>query len=407
MTVHALLQPPGPAADGLDPADGRALWSVRLTGWQPAWGAIPGGMRVEPVGSAPHLVGGLSLNELEQWHRRLRADHHPAPADALAQAIGNHLAPAPTRRWSNGRRTWTLDGARSLVMGIVNVTPDSFSGDGLHRDAAAAIAQGLRMAAAGADILDIGGESTRPGAEPVGEQEELDRVIPVIAGLAGRVALPLAVDTSKPAVMRAALAAGAAMINDVAALEQVTDAGFLTQPPCADAPVVLMHKRGTPKTMQERPDYRHVLAEVHAYLADRIAWCERHGIARARLIVDPGIGFGKSTAHNLALLRGLRVFRGLGTPLLLGVSRKRLLGALTGETEALRRDAASHVLAALAALTGGVHIFRVHDVAGARQALAVAHGWRHGAAFQDDPHHSNPHHSNPHHSNPHHSMAAA
>ncbi|MBF0624987.1 MAG: dihydropteroate synthase [Magnetococcales bacterium] len=272
--------------------------------------------------------------------------------------------------------TRVLDFSRPLVMGVINVTPDSFSDGGRFAGHGSAVDHGLALAAAGADLLEVGGESTRPGAAPVALGEELERVVPVIEALARRTRCPIGVDSSKVPVMAAALEAGAVLINDVTALEGDPRAvEFLAGRSC---PVVLMHKRGTPARMQDDPRYDDVLAEVYDYLAGRIRQCERHGLRRERLIVDPGIGFGKTTAHNLTLLRHLGVFRGLGVPLLLGVSRKRVVGDLTGVTEPDRRDPGSQALAALGALQGA-QILRVHEVGGTRQALAVAQGWRHAS----------------------------
>ncbi|MEO5349757.1 MAG: dihydropteroate synthase [Magnetococcus sp. YQC-3] len=278
---------------------------------------------------------------------------------------------APVLAW----RGWRLDLSRPRVMGIINVTPDSFSGDGRHRSLEAAVAQGVRMAAEGADILDVGGESTRPGAQPVSSEEELARVVPVVEALAAAVELPISVDTSKPEVMQAALEAGAAMINDVTALRGVEAAGCVQRLLAhREEPIILMHMQGTPATMQAEPLYRDVVAEVSDFLAGRIAWCVANGIDRSRLLVDPGIGFGKSHAHNLELLRRMGALCALGVPVLLGVSRKRLVGNMTRVEEAARRDAGSHVLAALGVMNGA-RIVRVHDVAGARQAMDVVHAW--------------------------------
>ncbi|MBF0426373.1 MAG: dihydropteroate synthase [Magnetococcales bacterium] len=275
-------------------------------------------------------------------------------------------------RWHCGGYR-VLDCSRPLIMGVLNVTPDSFSDGGRHTDVEAAVAHGLAMAHAGAHILDVGGESTRPGAEPVSEREELRRVIPVIQALVRAVSVPVSVDTTKAAVMAAAIEAGAAMINDITALKGDPDAVKVLAN--ATHPIVLMHMQGTPATMQHGPDYRHVVADVYDFLDQRIHFCQENGIAFERLIVDPGIGFGKSTVHNLELIRHLRVFYGLGLPVLLGVSRKQVVGVLTGEVEPAARDPGSQLLAALGALAGA-HILRVHDVAGTRQALAVAQGWR-------------------------------
>ncbi|MBF0097476.1 MAG: dihydropteroate synthase [Magnetococcales bacterium] len=281
-------------------------------------------------------------------------------------------APA-SRQLSCGR--WSLDLSQPRVMGIINVTPDSFSGDGLAGAPQQAVAQGLQMVAQGADLLDVGGESTRPGAAELSVQEELDRVIPVIEALVARVEAPVAVDTRKAAVMVAALQAGATMINDVNALRGV-EASFVRQVLAArQEPIVLMHMQGIPATMQAEPSYQDVVAEVVAFLAERVRWCEEQGIARSRLLVDPGIGFGKDHAHNMTLLCHLSALQVLEVPVLLGVSRKRLTGWLTGEVEPHKRDVASHVLAAWGVCAGAA-IVRVHDVAGARQALAVAQGLR-------------------------------
>ncbi|TWH16671.1 MULTISPECIES: dihydropteroate synthase [Pseudoxanthomonas] len=262
-------------------------------------------------------------------------------------------------------RILSLD--RTRVMGIVNVTPDSFSDGGAHADAGAAIAHGLKLVEEGADLLDVGGESTRPGSEGVSVEEELRRVIPVVEGLAARTAVPISIDTSKPEVMRAAVAAGAGMINDICALERE---GALDAAAALGVPVVLMHMRGEPRSMQEAPHYDDVVAEVHRYLADRIFAAELAGIARARLVVDPGFGFGKDDGHNLALLAQLERFTSLGVPVLAGISRKRTIGALTGRQVPAERVAGS-VAAHLVAAQRGARIVRVHDVAATVDALKV------------------------------------
>jgi dihydropteroate synthase len=258
-----------------------------------------------------------------------------------------------------------FDLARPLVMGIVNVTPDSFSDGGRHASAALAIAHARQLVQEGADILDIGGESTRPGAAPVGEQEELDRVLPVIESLHG-IPVPISIDTCKPGVMRAALAAGASMVNDVNALQAE---GALQAVAQSDAAVCLMHKQGDPQNMQQQPHYQDVVAEVSMFLRERITAAEAAGIARPRIVIDPGFGFGKTLAHNLALLRGLEAFRALGVPVLAGLSRKSMLGAITGR-EVGDRVAAS-VAAALLAVQRGAAIVRVHDVRETVDALKV------------------------------------
>lgn len=250
-------------------------------------------------------------------------------------------------------------------MGIVNVTPDSFSDGGRFVSAETAIGHALELIEAGADILDIGGESTRPGAVPVGEQEELDRVLPVIEGLRG-IAVPLSIDTFKPVVMRAAIRAGVAIVNDINALQ---DSAALHAVAASDVAVCLMHKQGMPSTMQRQPEYRDVVAEVAAFLQARIAACEAAGIVRERIIVDPGFGFGKTLEHNLALLRHFDVFCGLGVPALAGLSRKSMLGALTGRDVAGRQ--AASVAAALIAAQRGAAVLRVHDVAETVDALKI------------------------------------
>ena len=256
---------------------------------------------------------------------------------------------------------------RPRVMGIVNVTPDSFSDGGAHFDAEAAIVHGLQLAEQGADILDIGGESTRPGAQAVPVEEELRRVIPVIERLARDTALPISIDTSKPEVMRAAINAGAGMINDVHALrrESALDAAA-----ALGVPVVLMHMLGEPRSMQEAPEYDDVVGEVHRFLAERIFAAEMAGIARKNILVDPGFGFGKTTAHNLQLLAQLRRFTELGVPVLAGLSRKRSIGEQTGRSEPRERMAGS-VAAHLIAAQHGAMLLRAHDVAATVDALKV------------------------------------
>lgn len=258
-----------------------------------------------------------------------------------------------------------FDLSRPIVMGIINVTPDSFSDGGYHASTAAAIAHARKLIEDGADILDIGGESTRPGAAMVSLQEELDRVLPVIEGLRD-ISIPLSIDTYKPEVMRAALAAGASMVNDVNALQAE---GALEAVAKSDAAVCLMHKQGTPQTMQQQPSYQNVIAEVGNFLRERIDAAETAGIMRQRIVVDPGFGFGKTLAHNLDLLRGLGEFRKLGVPVLAGLSRKSMLGTITGR-DVNERMAAS-VAAALLAVQRGASIVRVHDVRETVDALKV------------------------------------
>lgn len=263
-----------------------------------------------------------------------------------------------------GRRL-VLD--RPRVMGIVNVTPDSFSDGGEHATTDAAIAHALRLAEEGADILDIGGESTRPGADDVSVEEELSRVIPVIERLSKATPLPISIDTSKPEVMRAAIAAGAGMINDVYALRRD---GALDAAAELGVPVVLMHMLGEPRSMQDAPNYDDVVADVHRFLAERLFAAEMSGIPKKRIVVDPGFGFGKTSAHNLALLAQLERFTDLGVPVLAGLSRKRMIGEITGRDDPHDRVHGS-VAAHLIAAQRGAKILRVHDVSATVDALKV------------------------------------
>jgi dihydropteroate synthase len=256
---------------------------------------------------------------------------------------------------------------RPRVMGIVNVTPDSFADGGEHATTEAAIAHGLALAGEGADILDVGGESTRPGAEDVSVEEELRRVVPVIEALAQQTALPISIDTSKPEVMRAAVAVGAGMINDVYALRRK---GALDAAAELGVPVVLMHMLGEPRSMQDAPRYDDVVADVHRFLAERIFAAEMAGIAKKNIVVDPGVGFGKTGEHNLLLLAQLERFRELGVPILAGLSRKKTIGALTGRDDPRQRVHGS-VAAHLIAAQRGAMLLRVHDVAATVDALKV------------------------------------
>ncbi len=264
-----------------------------------------------------------------------------------------------------------LDMDRPRIMGILNVTPDSFSDGGLFLEPEAAQRQARLMAGAGAEIIDVGGESTRPGAATVPEAEQTARIAPVIAALrAGGITARISVDTRKAGVARAALAAGADILNDVSAL--TFDPAMAGMAAASGAPVCLMHAKGTPEDMQDDPRYDDVLLDVHDFLAERIDAVTAAGIARTRIVIDPGIGFGKTLDHNLALIRGLSLFHGLGCPILLGVSRKRFIGTVGGEDQAARRVPGS-VAVALAGAAQGAQILRVHDVWETRQALAL---WR-------------------------------
>jgi dihydropteroate synthase len=264
-----------------------------------------------------------------------------------------------------GGRVLALD--RPQVMGIVNVTPDSFSDGGRHDTLEAAVAHGLQLVEEGATILDIGGESTRPGAEPVMLEEELHRVVPVIERLVAQSAVPISIDTFKPEVMRAAVAAGAGMINDICALGAP---GALDAAADLRVPVVLMHMQGEPRSMQAAPHYDDVVAEVHRFLAERIFAAEMAGIEKRRIVLDPGFGFGKTTAHNMLLLAELERFAEFGLPILAGLSRKRSIGELTGRevpAERVYGSVAAHLIAA----QRGARILRVHDVAATVDALRV------------------------------------
>jgi dihydropteroate synthase len=256
---------------------------------------------------------------------------------------------------------------RAAVMGVLNVTPDSFSDGGRFLDPDAAVAHGKRLAAEGADLVDVGGESTRPGAEPVSEQEELRRVLPVIERIAETITIPISIDTTKSAVARAALAAGASFVNDVSALSSDP---AMAAAVAEGADLCLMHMKGEPRTMQDDPRYDDVVSEVKAFLEERLAFAIAAGIPEERIWLDPGIGFGKTLEHNLELLRRLGEIVAIGRPVLIGASRKRFLGAITGRPEADRL--AGSLAAAVIAYERGASMLRVHDVAPTRDALLVA-----------------------------------
>ena len=254
------------------------------------------------------------------------------------------------------------------VMGILNTTPDSFSDGGRFTDPVTALSHAEQMATDGAAIIDIGGESTRPGAKSVGEQEEIDRVVPVIEAVHGAVDVPISVDTSKPGVMRAAVAAGASMINDVRALR--TD-GALDAAAELQQPVCLMHMLGQPRTMQQDPQYGDVVGEITQFLRDRVAQCEQAGLGKDLIVIDPGFGFGKTPADNIELLANLRQLLSIGRPVLIGVSRKSTLGAVTGREIEGRLSAS--ITAAVLAVERGAQIIRAHDVAETVDAIRVTH----------------------------------
>lgn len=290
----------------------------------------------------------------------------------------NRQPPTANRFLRCGRHT--LDLSRPVVMGILNVTPDSFSDGGQFIDAPRALEHAQRMIEAGAGMIDVGGESTRPGAADVSEDEEIRRVVPIIEALAARTSVPISIDTSKPAVMAAAVAAGASLINDVRALQET---GALEAAARTDAAVCLMHMQGQPRTMQHEPRYDDVVGEVAAFLEQRVEACRAAGIARDRLLLDPGIGFGKRLEHNLALLAHLpRLSRpgpGSGLPLLVGVSRKSMFQALLGRP--VEQRLAGGLAVATAAVLAGAAILRVHDVAETLDAVKVAQALR-AAGYQ-------------------------
>lgn len=325
---------------------------------------------------------GLAFTQCEVITRGGRAgapgiDRKLITARDLAAATASGLDPAAAiaARLTAPRPPLRLDGRelsfeRPLVMGVVNVTPDSFSGDGTANDAALAVERARRFVRDGADLIDIGGESTRPGAKPVSPDEECARVVPVIKALAD-LGVPLSIDTRRAVVMDTAVRAGASIINDISALGD--DPASLDVAARSGAAVVLNHKQGTPKTMQEAPAYDDVLLDVYDGLAERIEAAVAAGIPRARLIVDPGLGFGKTPEHNLQLLGGLTLFQGLGCAILVGASRKSFIGALTGGMGPEARLPGS-LAALLAAVQHGANIVRVHDVAETRQALTIWNG---------------------------------
>lgn len=259
-----------------------------------------------------------------------------------------------------------LDLSRTAIMGILNVTPDSFSDGGIFLSRDAAVAHARQMVEEGADLIDVGGESTRPGAQAVSLQEELDRVIPVIEAVARAVPVPISIDTSKAEVMRAAVAAGAGLINDVRALRETN---ALSTAAALAVPVCLMHMQGEPRSMQHSPSYTDVAAEVGAFLEARIAACAAAGITRDRIIIDPGFGFGKTAAHNLELLRRLPEFDRFGCPMLAGFSRKSMIGVLLGLPVNERVHAS--VALAVIAVQNGAKILRVHDVRATREAIRM------------------------------------
>nr|WP_242593356.1 dihydropteroate synthase [Corallococcus exiguus] len=322
-----------------------------------------------PGGHVDHPGEVLLSGSRQQFDRLISLARKSPRTDGLARALEEVLSPAPMPALTlSGRRfEW---GTRTYLMGVVNVTPDSFSDGGSFPDAASAVEHGLKLVDAGADILDVGGESTRPGSLPVSAAEELSRILQVVEGIKRRSTVPISVDTTKAAVAKEALKAGAHLINDVT--------GFHSEPAlagvvaAAGAACCLMHTQGMPKTMQQDPRYQDVVGEVMDYLEEGMFQATEAGIPRERILLDPGIGFGKTLEHNLFLLRRLEELRGLGQPLLVGTSRKSFLGKLTGGKGPQERLAATLGSVAAMAILGGADVVRVHDVGEARDALAVA-----------------------------------
>jgi dihydropteroate synthase len=327
-------------------------------------------------GKVARLAGGLNWFasvDLLQIEGRRRVSSELVPVERVEERFDDDMAQqwealtSPRPALELGARTVRFD--QPQVMGIVNVTPDSFSDGGQFTDAALAASAGADMAAQGAAIIDVGGESTRPGAKPVWAGDEIERIAPVVQQLAAGGAA-VSVDTRKAEVMTAALAAGARIVNDVSALTYDDRAAEVIAK--AEVPVVIMHHQGAPETMQDDPRYEDVLVEVYLWLEDRIAAAEAAGIARDHIMIDPGFGFGKNVAHNLELMNGLAVFHSLRCPVLVGASRKRTIGALSGEAPADRRLAGS-IAFALKSAEQGAQLLRVHDVFETIQALRI---WR-------------------------------
>lgn len=293
----------------------------------------------------------------------------------LEQLANSFNAFAPRRGWMLPTRSGKIDmERRTALMGVLNVTPDSFSDGGKYLDTDKAVAHGLKLAADGADVIDIGGESSRPGAAPVSAQEEMDRVLPVIRALRRAVSVPISIDTYKAQVARAALDEGADVINDISALR--FDPEMFSLVAAEKAPVVLMHMQGRPRTMQARPHYKNVVEEVKTFLLERVRYAVEAGAEPARILIDPGIGFGKGLEHNLALLRDLPALASLGHPLVVGPSRKTFIGKVLGVGP---EDRLEGTLAAVAAaVLGGANMIRVHDVKEARRAARIADALRFG-----------------------------
>ena len=333
-------------------------------------------------GKVARLAGGLNwfgLIELIRVEGNRRVSTRIVPVEGIEDRFDDAMAAdwvritGPRAPLQLGERTVRLD--QPQVMGIINATPDSFSDGGAFRDASAAAEAGANMAAQGAAIIDVGGESTRPGAAMVWENDEIERVLPVVQQLAAS-GNAVSIDTRKSGVMSAAIEVGAKLVNDVSALTWDPQSADVAAK--AGVPVVLMHHQGDPQTMQKDPRYDDVLVEVYLWLEERIAAAEASGITRDKILIDPGIGFGKTVAHNLELINGLALLHGLGCPIVLGASRKRMIGALSNEAPADQRLPGSLTLA-LKAVEQGAQIVRVHDVPETVQALKVWRGLRDAA----------------------------
>ncbi|MHA7630624.1 dihydropteroate synthase [Corallococcus sp. M7] len=322
-----------------------------------------------PGGHVDHPGEVLLSGSRQQFDRLISLARRSPRTDGLARALEEALSPAPLPALTlSGRRfEW---GTRTYLMGVVNVTPDSFSDGGNLPDAASAVEHALKLVDAGADLVDVGGESTRPGSLPVSAEEELSRILQVVEGIKRRSTVPISVDTTKAAVAKEALKAGAHLINDITGFH--SDPALAGVVAAAGAACCLMHTQGMPRTMQEAPRYQDVVGEVMDYLEEGMFQATEAGIPRERILLDPGIGFGKTLEHNLFLLRRLEELRGLGQPLLVGTSRKSFLGKLTGGKGPQERLAATLGSVAAMAVLGGADVVRVHDVGETRDALAVA-----------------------------------
>lgn len=331
-----------------------------------SWREMGGDVTIGPAGSMDLL--GVSPNHFWRLAEKISADSRLFP---VAEQMMNRLECAGARRWEIALMGGNIlqVGERPVIMGIINVTPDSFSDGGAHFDHELAVEDGIKMAVNGADILDVGGESTRPGAAPVDVEEEKRRVIPVIEELAAAVKVPISIDTHKSEVARAALEAGAMIINDVTMLKRDPDLADVAAK--FNAPLILSHILGTPQNMQQNPQYEDMWPEILDALTDAIEVAKRRGVHEDQIILDPGIGFGKKLEHNLNIINGLFALTTLGRPVLIGPSRKRFIGDVLGVDVDQRLDGT--IAACVVSLMRGAAIFRVHDVLENRRALDIAH----------------------------------